>query len=113
MCMGNVRIGQGRNCLRRLPLAALGAETVADLGQNFDQEVDLGGRVVEVKTRPSAGRDSEAIVQGPCAMVARTDGDALQVEQLGDVVRVGLVERETDKAGTIAEIGTEDVEAVD
>ena len=72
----------------RLAFAALGAEAVADLGDDFDQQVDFGGRVVEVEAGPRAGGDAEAIVEGPGAVVAGADGDALLVEQLGDVVGV-------------------------
>ena len=97
--------------LSRFTLTALG--TVTDLGENFDQEVDFGGGVVEVETGPGTGRDSEAVVEGPSAMVAGADGDALQVEELGDVVRVRLVERKADEASAVIRVGAEDVETVD
>ncbi len=79
----------------------MGAEAVADFGDDFDQEIDFGGRVVEVEAGAGAGGDSEAVVEGPGAVVAGADGDALLVEQLGDVVRVWLVEREADEAGAV------------
>ena len=69
-------------------MAALGAEAVADLAEDFDQEVDFGRRVVEVEAGPGAGGDAEAVVQRLRAVVAGADGDALLVEQLGDVVGV-------------------------
>ena len=113
MCRGNVRIGQDGSTLHRLSFAALGAEAIADLCENFDQEVDFGGGVVEVETGPGTGRDSEAVVEGPSAMVAGADGDALQVEELRDVVRVRLVERKADEASAVIRVGAEDVETVD
>ena len=112
MCRGIVRIGQDGSALHWLSLAALWAEAIADLGEDFDQQVDFGRRVVEVETGPRAGRDPEAVVQGPSAMVAGADGDALQIEELGDVVRVGLVEREANETGAMLGHGTEDVKAV-
>ena len=70
--------------------AALGAEAVADLGDDFDQQVDFGRRVVEVEAGPGAGGDAEPVVERLGAVVAGADGDALLVEQLGDVVGVGF-----------------------
>ncbi len=97
----------------RLAFAALGAEAVADLADDFDQQVDFGRRVVEVEAGPGAGGDAEAVVERPRAMVAGADGDALLVEQLGDVVRVGLVEREAHEAGAVLGRRAEDLQAVD
>ena len=57
---------------------------------DFDQQVDFGRRVVEIEAGPRAGGDAEAVVERPGAVVAGADGDALLVEQLGDVVGVRL-----------------------
>ena len=113
MFRGNVRIGQDGSPLGRLTLAALGAEAVADFGEDLDQQVYFGGCVVEIEAGPGAGGDSEPIVQGPRAMMAGTDGNALEVEQLSDVVRMGLIESEADEAGPVCGSGAENVEAVD
>ena len=71
---------RSEQALHWLSLAALGAEAVADFGDDLDQQIDFGGRVVEVEAGPGAGGDSEAVVEGPGAMVAGADGDALLVE---------------------------------
>ena len=54
------------------------------------KQVDLGRRVVEIEAGPRAGGDAEPVVQRLRAVVAGADGDALLVEQLGDVVGVRL-----------------------
>ena len=74
-------------------MAALGLEAILDLADRVDQQVDLGRRVVEIEARAGAGGDAEPIVQRLRAMVAGADGDAMLVEKLGHVVRMGLSER--------------------
>ena len=61
------------------PFAALWTEAVADLADDFDQEVYFSGCVVEIEAGAGAGGDAEAIVEGPGAVVAGADGDALLV----------------------------------
>ena len=59
-----------------------------DLVQPVDQAVDLLGDRVEVEARARRRGDAEARHQRLRAVVAGADGDALPVEDLGDVVRV-------------------------
>jgi hypothetical protein len=86
---------------RRLPTAALGAEAVADVADRFDQEIDFGRRIVEIEAGSGAGRDAETVVQRLRAVVAGSDSDALLIEKLGDVVRMGVIEDEAHQAGAV------------
>ena len=52
-------------------------------------------------------------MERPSAVVAGADGDALLIEQLGDVVRVWLGEREADEPGALLRRRAENTQAVD
>src|SRR3954454_9520089 len=73
-----------------------------------DELVDLLGDRVEVEARPIGSRDAELLHQRLAAVVAGADRNALQVEDLRDVVRMDVLEVERDDAG--ATIGGRAVE---
>src|SRR5688572_13647264 len=63
-----------------------------DHAAQADREaIHVLGRVVEVEARAVGGGDAELPHQRLAAVVAGADADAVQVEELGDVVRMHLV----------------------
>src|SRR3954453_8824409 len=72
------------------------AEEVPYVLQAVDQSVDLGLRGVQIERRSGGRRNSVAEADGPCAVVADADRDALLVEDLAHVVRVDVAQREGD-----------------
>src|SRR4029079_12873620 len=95
------------------PLPTLRTEPLADLGPKVDQQGDLRGRGVEIKSGPGTGLNSQPVVKRPRAVVPSTTSDALEIEQLGYVVRVRLSEREADQACPLVWPGTKDMQPVD
>src|SRR5436305_13780007 len=74
---------------------------------NLDHTTDALGKlfdvlrcVVEVEARTVRGGDAEAPHQRLAAVMARTDGDRVEIEELRDVVRVHALDVEADDAGT-------------
>src|SRR5215217_3952652 len=61
-------------------------EDALDHGDAVREGVDFLGGVVHVEARPGAGGRVQHAVQGASAVVPGADGDALLVQQLGDVV---------------------------
>ena len=80
--------GRGRRC----------AGTPA---QARGQAVDVVAAAVDAEGGAAGGRQAEALVQRLGAVVAGADGHRLAVEQRGDVVGVGLRQREGDDAGPL------------
>src|SRR5438046_6205533 len=71
-------------------------EHLTDGVQPVDELVDLLEDRVEVEARPVGSRNAELLHQRLAAMVPRPDRDALEVEDLRDVVRVDVFEIEGD-----------------
>ena len=63
-----------------------------------DQAVDLLAGRVDAEAGAGRGGDAEAVHQQLGAVVAGADGDAVAVEDLGDVVGVDALELEGDRA---------------
>src|SRR6478609_1572448 len=82
-------------------MAATSAEEVADVVEAVDQRVHLAGRGVQVERRPGGRRNSVPQADRPRAVVADPDRDALLVEDLADVVRVDVTEREGDRRAAV------------
>src|SRR4051812_6644307 len=77
-----------RSCMHRL-----------DALHGRGEPVDVLGRVVEVEARAVRGGDAELAHQRLAAVVAGADADAVEVEELRDVVRVDPLNVEADDAG--------------
>src|SRR3954454_8334647 len=89
-----------------LPFVPPGRSSCVDLPDAADgrgEPVDVLGRVVEVEARAVRGGDAELAPQRLAAVVAGADADAVEVEELGDVVQVNRraagVEVEAHDAG--------------
>ena len=95
----------------RLTLVPL--EDVLDLLEGLAEAVDLVQGVVEVEAGPARGRKPIAPVQRHGTVVPGADGDAVAVQQLGHVVGVDPVERETDDARLVLRCRPEDPQALD
>src|SRR5690348_2584069 len=78
----------------RMPLPSLRPKPLADLAEDFHQQINFRRRVVEIETGPRTGRDSQPVVQWPRAMMPGPCGNPLLVEQLSDIVGVRLGQRE-------------------
>ena len=87
-------------------------EDAADVEQRVDQAVDLVAGVVDGEARPGRGRHAEPLHQHLGAVVPGPYGDAVAVEDLGDVVGVDAVHREgDDSAAVVARGRSEDGQA--
>src|SRR5688572_28857893 len=73
------------------------SEDLAYVVESVDERIDVGARVVHGKRRPRRRRDAEALHQRLRAVVAGPHADTARSEDLGDVVRVGDVQREGDE----------------
>ena len=69
--------------------------------QALDQAVDLLAGGVDAEAGAGRGGDAEALHQRLGAVVAGADGDAVAVEDLGDVVGVDALELEGDGAAAV------------
>ena len=89
-------------------------EDPAGVVQALDQPVDLLGRRVDAEAGAGRRGDAEAVHQRLRAVVAGADGDAVAVEDLGDVVGVDALELERDRADALGAAGrAEDAQAGD
>jgi hypothetical protein len=70
---------------------------LADVLERVDQEVHFVVGIVQVKARPGGGFGEEALMEGLGAVVPGADGDALLVQDLGDIVRMHA--RECERYG--------------
>jgi hypothetical protein len=99
------------SCVAALPSSWL--EHLRDASQSSHEVVDFLGGVVEIKACPGAGRNTERIVEGLGAVVPSPDGYPLEIEQLGDVVGVGLSEGEAHETRSMDRRWAEDREPFD
>src|SRR5262245_41927544 len=65
------------------------------------EAVDVVGRVVEVEAGAVRRGDAELAHERLAAVVAGADRDAVEVEELGDIVRVRALDVEADDAGAL------------
>ena len=56
----------------------------------LNEPFDLLDRVVEVERSPDGGPDAEALKQGHRTMVPGSNGDALCIQEVGDVLSVQI-----------------------
>src|SRR6185436_3181165 len=82
-------------------VASVEPEDTPGVEQPVDQAIDLLGRRVDPEARSGGRDDPEPVHQRLGAVVAGADGDAVAVEDLGDVVGVdaGKLERDRTEPG--------------
>src|SRR3954469_8437246 len=87
------------NSLTFVPPGRSSCVDLPDAADGRGEPVDVLGRVVEVEARAVRGGDAELAHQRLAAVVAGADADAVEVEELGDVVRVNALDVEADDPG--------------
>src|SRR3954452_13939213 len=93
------------NSLTFVPPGRSSCVDLPDAADGRGEPVDVLGRVVEVEARAVRGGDAELAHQRLAAVVAGADADAVEVEELGDVVGMHLatggLDVEADDAGAL------------
>src|SRR5207245_3351954 len=79
-------------------------EDLLDLLDAADERVDVVEIVVDVEGRPRGRGEIEPLHEGLGAVMAGPDADPLDIEDRGDVVRMGAVDRERDDAGSLRDV---------
>mmetsp|Transcript_9977 Transcript_9977/g.21175 ORF Transcript_9977/g.21175 Transcript_9977/m.21175 type:complete len:443 (+) Transcript_9977:317-1645(+) len=85
----------------RTPLLQLGKEIYSG-AKGVDESVDLFHRVVHVQRRPRGPRRAQLAVQRLSAVVSRADGDAVLIEEGGQVGGVDALVVERTERGAVA-----------
>src|SRR5437667_608588 len=79
-------------------------EDLLDLLDAGDERVDVVEIVVDVEGGPRGRGKIEALHEGLGAVMPGTDADPLDIEDRGNVVRMGAVDRERDDAGSLRDV---------
>ncbi len=83
-------------------LLAFAAKQLLCFLQHFPQLLDFFQRVVEIEAGSIAGCYSQSLMQWHGAMMAGSNGHAVSVKDLSDVVSMDTVDDETDDSGLLS-----------
>ena len=84
-------------CPRSLRKRRSSRKHLLDLADTGDERVDLVLGGVDAERRASGSRDAITDAHRTCAVVPGPHGDAVLIQQLGDVMRVDALEGERDR----------------
>jgi hypothetical protein len=89
---------RGNGCCDRSHVVS-DAEEFLDFAQDFDKTVDFLFGVIEIETGAGRGLNTEFMHEGLVAMMAPAQSHTALVGDCDDVMRVNVLEQETDHAG--------------